>query len=102
LQRCLVKPSQAHGPDDWRCIAYNISATGLGLTLPLPLEPGTILDIEAWGLADAPPLRARIVRTTPVAFVWFCGCELLDRLSDAELHAWQKGPTDWLERMGRS
>jgi hypothetical protein len=97
LQRCLVRPPHAAGPEDWHCIVYNISATGLGLTLPLPLQPGTLLEIQAWDLAAAPPLLARVVRTNPVQFLWFCGCELLKPLSEAELRAWQQGPTDWLQ-----
>jgi hypothetical protein len=98
LQRCLVKPPQAQGPEDWRCIAYNISSTGLGLTLPLPLATGTILDIEPWALPKAPRVQARVVRCKPVDFLWFCGCELLRRLSEAELQAWLAGSTDWLDR----
>jgi hypothetical protein len=98
LQRCLVKPPGASGPEDWRCITYNISNTGIGLTLPLPLPLGTILEIDAWGLPQALKLQARIVRTTPVEFLWFCGSEFFRRLSEAELRAWLAGPCDWLDK----
>src|SRR5947209_1318545 len=74
-QRCLVGPGR-RGLEGWRCIVYDISATGIGLPLPLPMQPGTILEIEAWGVPAARTLRARVVRTAPVEFLWFCGCEL--------------------------
>jgi hypothetical protein len=98
LQRCLVKPPHASGPEDWRCIVYGISSTGIGVTLPLPLPLGTILQIEAWELPQAPKLQARIVRVKPVEFVWFCGCEFDYRLSDAQIGAWMAGPDDWMDK----
>jgi hypothetical protein len=92
LQRCLVwsgpQGRSPRGSDGWRSIAYDISTAGIGLTLPLPVQPGTLLEIEGWGIPSSRPLRARVVRTAPVEFLWFCGCEFLEPLDEAELSAW--------------
>ena len=85
-------------PGGWRCIAYNISETGIGLTLPLPMQPGSVMEVEAWGLPAARVLRVCVVRTTPVEFAWFCGCQLLQPLAPEELKAWLMGPHNWLPR----
>lgn len=96
LQRCLVwsgvQGSNSRGPDGWHCIAYDISAVGIGLTLPLPVQAGTLLEIVGWGLTTSRPLRARVVHTTPVEFLWFSGCEFVDRLSESELSTWLVKP----------
>jgi hypothetical protein len=91
LQRCLVWPGP-RGVEGWRCIAYNISPMGVGLTLPLPVQPGTVLEIEAWEFSRARPLRARVVRTAPVEFLWFCGCHFETPLAEHELRTWLKAP----------
>jgi hypothetical protein len=96
LQRCFVRPPGARQAQGWPCIAYNISTTGIGVTLPLQVELGCLLEIEAWGLPGARPLQARVVRTTPVEFLWFCGCELSSRLDADELFTWAMAPRDWL------
>src|SRR5207237_898345 len=97
LQRCFVNPAETALPNAWKCIIYNISATGIGITLPVRLQDGTLLTIEAWRLPRACLLQARIVQTKQVDFCWFTGCELLKRLSDAELQIWCSGPRDWLD-----
>src|SRR5215468_4463045 len=61
LQRCLVWPPDAAGAEGWRCIVHNISEHGIGLSLPCPVRPGTVLRVEAWGLPGAPTLLARVV-----------------------------------------
>src|SRR5262249_14488504 len=96
LQRCLVWPPGASGTEGWRCIAHNISTTGIGIGLPCPLQPGTVLRCEAWGLPGAPPLQARVVFAKRLGFLWLGGCELLRPLSPAELQAWLLGGLDWL------
>jgi hypothetical protein len=78
----------------WQCIAFNISATGVGVTLPICLQPGTMLTIHAWGLPDAVPLKAQVVQATSVEFVWFSDCRLLSRLNDAQLQSWRSGSLD--------
>jgi hypothetical protein len=99
LQRCFVHPAgAAEGAQAWRCIAYNLSATGVGVALPVRLPPGTVLTIQAFSLPRARPLAARIVRVTPVEHAWFAGCELLGRLSDCDLQIWCSGPLDWLDQ----
>jgi len=94
LQRCLVHPAKASTPQPWQCIAYNISATGIAVGLPVKLQEGTVLSIQAWGLPRACSLQARIVRTTPLEFLWLTGCEFLNRLSDADLTVWRSGSPD--------
>ena len=91
-------PARASGPVGWPSIAYNISATGIGVTLPRPLPQGAVVEIEAWGLPSAPRLRARVVHSRFTDFLWFCGCQLAKPLSEEELRAWLKGPTDWLPK----
>ncbi|MBI1915969.1 MAG: PilZ domain-containing protein [Planctomycetes bacterium] len=96
LQRCLVWPPGAAGTEGWRCIAHNISPQGIGLSLPCPVRPGTILRVEAWGLPGAPVLLARVVFTKPLGFLWLGGCELLFPLDPASLRGWLLGRLDWL------
>jgi hypothetical protein len=81
-------------------VAYNISASGVGVTLPLPLPEGTVLTIQAWGLPGAGPLRARIARVQPVEMFWFTGCQWLTPLSEPALRLWRSGPLDWLDNAG--
>jgi hypothetical protein len=88
LQRCHVRPPGVPAGDGWRGIVFSISATGIGVTLPLPVERGSEIDIEPWNLPGATPLRARIVHTSRLEFVWLAGCELSRRLGDEELTAW--------------
>ena len=97
LQRCLVWPQGPRQAEPWRCIAYNISAGGIAITLPMPCQLGTILQIQAWELPGTRLLQARLVRTSPVEFLWFCGCELIDPLSSQELQQWCNGAKDWLD-----
>jgi hypothetical protein len=91
-RRCLVRPASGPGSVSWKGIAYDVSAAGIGIALPYPLATGTVLVIEPQG---PPPVRAvqvRVVRLAPVAFLWFCGCELTVPLCDAELKAWVGEP----------
>jgi PilZ domain len=103
LQRCLVLPANlaptegAPAPEGWHCIAYNISATGIGITLPLNLREGTELTIRAWGLHGVDVLTARIIHTKAVGFLWFAGCELSKRLSEAELEIWKNASASWVD-----
>ncbi|HTK73907.1 MAG TPA: PilZ domain-containing protein [Gemmataceae bacterium] len=88
IQRCFAKPASSAEAEGWRCIVYNISAAGVGITLPLPLKNGAVIYIEPWNLPGAKPVHARIVRSSPLEYVWLCGCEFLSRLTDDELRAW--------------
>src|SRR2546423_1736753 len=96
LQRCLVWPPDAEGAEGWRCIVHNISPHGIGLSLPCPVRPGTVLRVEAWGLPGALPLLVRVVYTKPLGFLWLGGCELLSPLDPASLRGWMLGRLDWL------
>lgn len=95
LQRCFVCSGPRRltpwGPEGWRSIAYNISRTGIGLTLPLPIQPGIILEIEPWGLPVVKTVRGTLVRCTQVEFLWFCGCRFEKPLQEEELRAWMGG-----------
>jgi hypothetical protein len=95
LQRCLVRPPAPQNAEAWRCIAYNISLLGIGITMPFP-PPGIVLEVQAWESPASRPLRVRVVRTAPVEFLWFCGCELLTPLDDAELQVWVVQPQNWV------
>jgi PilZ domain len=97
LQRCFVHPANAAAPEAWRSIAHNISAAGIGITLPKQLPEGTLLTIQAYGLPRSCRLQARVVRARQVDFFWFTSCELVGPLSDADLRIWCSGPTDWLD-----
>jgi hypothetical protein len=88
LQRCFLRPPGVGGPEGWRGIVFSLSATGIGVTLPLPLERGTEVEVEAWNLPAAKPLRARVVHVSRLEFVWLAGCELVGRLADDHLAAW--------------
>ena len=92
-----MQPSPSCEPQVWRCIAYNVSAAGIGITLPDQLPEGTMLTIQAWDLPESRPLQARIVHSRPVESVWFTGCEWIKFLSDDELETWSGGPTDWVD-----
>src|SRR5580700_4036536 len=85
VRECLVRPQNATGAGDWHAIAYNISTNGIGIGLPYPVEPGTVLYIHPWSRSNARPVRAQVVRSTPVDFLWFHGCELLEALSADEV-----------------
>jgi hypothetical protein len=97
LQRCFVHSAKAGGPQAWRCIAYNISATGIGLALPVQLNEGTVLTIRAWELPRAGDLQACVVRATLIESYWFTGCEFVRRLKDSEVRVWSSGALDWVE-----
>jgi hypothetical protein len=65
-----------------------MSASGIGVSLPSPVLPGTEIEIEPWKLPGAPTLRARIVRVHRLDVAWLTGCQLFNRLSDTDLAAW--------------
>lgn len=90
-QRCIVSLPGGRGPEGWRSIAYNISTTGIGVLLAVPLQPGTELDIEPWALPGTRTLRVRVVHCKRLEFAWMAGCELSEPLSDVELKAWLAG-----------
>jgi len=88
LQRCQVRIAGASPAEACRCIAFSISQTGVGVTLPVALEKGVELTIEAWNLPKAQPLQARIVHTNRLEFVWLCGCEFVKPIAKEELAEW--------------
>jgi hypothetical protein len=92
-----VLPAQQSVPEAWRCIAYNVSATGVGITLPFELDEGTLLTIQPWDLPGSRPLQARIVQSRQVETAWFTGCEWLQFLSEDEVEIWCSAPRDWLD-----
>ena len=91
LRRCFVRPPGAGGGEGWRCIVYDISLLGIGVTLPLPVRPGARLTVIPHAAPGAPELRARVVHARPLAHVWMCGCELDAPMGEDELRAWLAG-----------
>jgi hypothetical protein len=83
---CTVRPENAAGVGHWKGIVYNISECGIGIALPCPLNEGTLLIIEPWRWGHGRSLCARVVRSAPVSFLFFHGCELIERLSERELY----------------
>ena len=90
-QRCIVSLPGGKGPEGWRSIAYNISTTGIGVLLGVPLQPDTQLEIEPWNLPGTRTVRARVVHCKPLEFAWMAGCEFAEPLTEAELKAWLAG-----------
>ena len=101
LQRCFVHPANAPAHQPWQCIAYNISATGIGVALPIALPEGTVLTVRAWELPGAGPLCVQVVHTRQVHDFWFTGCEFPRLLTEAELFVWRTGPIDWMKTTKR-
>jgi hypothetical protein len=93
LQRCHVRPAGVPGAEGWRGLVFSVSVSGVGVTLPLPVERGAEIEIEACELPDSIPLRARIVHTNRLDFVWLAGCELSRRMTGDELAAWLTAAT---------
>src|SRR5207253_9292194 len=67
-RKCNVWPANAHGVGTWPGIIYNISATGIGVVLPCPLQAGTELIIELFGGKRDQRVRARVVRSVLHSF----------------------------------
>ena len=101
--RCLARPAgrqppahPADRPEGWRCIAYDVSATGVGVALPFRPAVGTELEVEPWNVPGAGPVLARVVHAHPLEHLWLCGCELAAPLSNPELRAWvATGEVPW-------
>ena len=94
LRECLVRVVGAAAPGDWAGMAYNVSRAGVGLALPFPVPPGTVLEIQLQSVRKAAErYRARVARCRLQKFVWFHGCAFTERLSEADLRAWlQEAP----------
>jgi hypothetical protein len=68
----------------------NLSLSGMMVALQHPLQNGTRLLLEAWNGRGAPTVEAVVVRSFPVGFAWFHGCEFVSPLSEAGLQSWLK------------
>lgn len=88
LQRCQVRLPGASAPEAWRSIAFSISQTGIGVTMPCELQKGDELTVVAWNLPKARPLQARVVHASRLDFVWLCGCELTEQIGADDLADW--------------
>lgn len=69
----------------------DVSRDGIGLALPCPVEPGTILGIDLPHRSWRRPrkLLTRVVHTTALADgTWRVGCEFAFRLSESEFRAY--------------
>ena len=90
LRDCVVRLEGATpGIGDWPGMTYDLSVIGVGVTILYPLALGTELIIEKFG-RSACPLRAKVVRSVPMEFVWLHGCQLVTPLTEAELQEWLK------------
>ncbi len=78
----------AAGVGDWPGMTYDVSARGIGVAILYPLPLDTVLIIDKFGRNGAPTLRAKIVRSVPLEFVWLHGCQLMTPLGEAELREW--------------
>jgi hypothetical protein len=65
-------------------IVHNVSTQGIGLILPEPVRPETVLEIEMHGQSIVKRF-ARVVDSTRQADGWLVGCTLNNSLSDGEL-----------------
>jgi hypothetical protein len=89
LRNCVVRvEGGTSGVGDWPGMTYDLSVIGVGVSILYPLAVGTELVIEKFGPSSAPILRARVVRSVPLEFVWLHGCQLVTPLTEAELHEW--------------
>lgn len=91
FRQCLVRPETAQGIGNWPGITSNISATGISLAIPMSVAIGSILVIEPWGPKNYGSFRARVARSWMESFVWFHGCEFVERLSREQLRLWLDG-----------
>ena len=69
----------------------DVSRDGIGLALPCPVAPGTILGIDIPHRSWRRPRRLlkRVVHTTALADgTWRVGCEFAFRLSESEFRAY--------------
>ena len=89
-RKCNVRPAGANGVGTWPGIIYNISASGIGVVLPCPLQAGTELVIDLFGGKCDHRVRARVVRSVLHSFAFFHGCEFAEPLSDQEVQSWLK------------
>jgi hypothetical protein len=94
LRECIVRPElETSAVEDWwSAMAYNISATGIGVGLLYPLPVGTVLAIEPRGWKGGRGVRARVVRSVLESYVWFHGCEFFNPLGERELRGWLAVP----------
>jgi hypothetical protein len=86
--RSRVRPDGADdGAAKWWGRIRDVSAGGLGLLVQNDFAVGTILAVEPLGRGADRLFRARVVRSARQAGCWLCGCELLQQITDTELHA---------------
>lgn len=69
-----------------RAWILDLSATGAGLEIARPLAAGAFLVIQLKGRTNTYQLPAHVAHATrQLSGEWLVGCELVNRLSDAEL-----------------
>ncbi len=91
LRDCVVRLEGAtQGVSDWSGMTYDLSVIGVAFAILYPLALGTELIIEKFGPNRARVLRAKVVRSNPMEFVWLHGCQLQMPLTEAELNEWLK------------
>jgi hypothetical protein len=69
---------------------WDLSLNGIALIVPHCYEAGAVLSVvpEVLPMGLSPALEARVLRVTPHGDgLWMAGCELLNPLTEDELHA---------------
>ena len=67
----------------------DISTTGVGLVLPIPVPPETILIVTPWLRGRPRPFRVRVARHAFREFAWFHGCAFVPPLGGNDLSDWR-------------
>lgn len=89
MSECVVRVEGADESLAWPGMVYNISSAGVGLALPFPAPPGTVLVIEPRRRrGPALSARARVVRSSLREYVWFHGAEFLVPLGEEAFARW--------------
>ena len=67
---------------------WNLTGDGIGLHLPRPLEPGTLLQVQ-FRHALVPDRVAKVIHASPNDTGWLVGCEITLPFSETEVEALQ-------------
>jgi hypothetical protein len=88
--QATMQTGTAAGQEPWPAQLRDISANGVALLVPQPVEAGTILSVELQRTAGPASLTllACVVRVEGTAGgEWLLGCTFIRELSDKELRA---------------
>lgn len=84
----LSRPLEVADCICWGATVQDISQSGLGLLICYPFKAGTYLAVDVCGPNEPRTLLSRVVHVADQSDgTWSIGCELVHRLSEAELEA---------------